>query len=70
MESVKIVFEETTISFNKPLRRLSMADAVKEYAGIDIFTRSIEDLRAHWTGEPAQGHRKTPDSSGIPRLLL
>jgi lysyl-tRNA synthetase class 2 len=42
----EITFEETTISFNKPLRRLSMADAVKEYAGIDIFTRSIEELRA------------------------
>ncbi|MGB8308628.1 MAG: lysine--tRNA ligase [Methanoregula sp.] len=41
----EIPFEGTTISFNKPLRRLSMADAVKEYAGIDIFNHSIQELR-------------------------
>jgi len=42
----EIEFEGATISFNKPLRRLSMADAVREYAGIDIFALSIEELRA------------------------
>ncbi len=42
----EIVFEGTTISFTKPLRRLSMADSVKEYAGIDIFAHSVDDLRA------------------------
>ena len=42
----EITFEGTTISFAKPLRRLSMADAVKEYAGIDIFALSTDELRA------------------------
>jgi lysyl-tRNA synthetase class 2 len=42
----EITFEGTSISFAKPLRRLSMADAVKEYAGIDIFALSVDELRA------------------------
>jgi len=42
----EITFEETTISFKKPLRRLTMEDAVKEYAGIDIFAHSVDELRA------------------------
>ena len=44
--SHEIKFEDITISFNKPLHRLSMADAVKEYAGIDIFAHSVDELRA------------------------
>jgi lysyl-tRNA synthetase class 2 len=44
--SHEIKFEDTTISFAKPLHRLSMADAVKEYAGVDIFAHSVEELRA------------------------
>ncbi|GAB6285754.1 MAG: lysine--tRNA ligase [Methanoregula sp.] len=41
----QIPFENTTISFEKPLKKLSMADAVKEYAGIDIFAHTVEELR-------------------------
>ncbi len=43
--SQEIKFEDTTISFKKPLHRLSMADAVREYAGIDIFAHTVEELR-------------------------
>jgi lysyl-tRNA synthetase, class II len=39
-------FEETEISFAKPLRKLTMEDAVKEYAAIDIFALSVDELRA------------------------
>ncbi|MFA5331017.1 MAG: lysine--tRNA ligase [Methanoregula sp.] len=45
-DTQEIKFEETTISFAKPLRKLTMEDAVKEYAGIEIFARSVEELRA------------------------
>jgi lysyl-tRNA synthetase class 2 len=40
-----IPFEDTTLNFEKPLRKLSMADAVKEYTGVDIFAHTVEELR-------------------------
>jgi lysyl-tRNA synthetase class 2 len=42
----RIPFGETEINFEKPWKKLSMADAVREYAGIDIFALSVEELRA------------------------
>ena len=41
-----LTFEETEISFAKPLRKLTMEDAVKEYAGIEIFKHTPDELRA------------------------
>ena len=41
----QISFEDTILNFEKPLKKLSMADAVKEYAGIDIFAHPVADLR-------------------------
>jgi len=41
----EIKFGENTISFKKPFRKLSMADAVKEYAGIDVFATDVAGLR-------------------------
>jgi lysyl-tRNA synthetase class 2 len=38
------MFADTKISFVEPWKRLSMADAVKEYAGIDIFAHSVDEL--------------------------
>jgi lysyl-tRNA synthetase class 2 len=38
-------FGEVTLSFTRPWRKLSMADAVKEMGGIDIFAHSVEELR-------------------------
>lgn len=43
--SLDIMFAGTKISFVAPWKKFSMADAVKEYAGIDIFAHSVEDLR-------------------------
>lgn len=43
--SLDIMFGETKISFVAPWKKLSMADAVKEYAGIDIFSKSTDELR-------------------------
>jgi len=40
-----IPFEDVRINFEKPWKKLSMEDAVKEYAGIEIFSHSVEDLR-------------------------
>jgi len=45
MGTDEITFQETTISFRRPWKSLSMADAVKEYAGVDIFAHSVEELR-------------------------
>jgi lysyl-tRNA synthetase class 2 len=42
----EIPYGETSLNFTKPWKKLSMADAVKEYAGIDIFAHSIEELRS------------------------
>ncbi|WAC04920.1 MAG: lysine--tRNA ligase [Methanoregula sp.] len=43
--SLDIMFGETKISFVAPWKKLSMSDAVKEYAGIDIFSKSTDELR-------------------------
>ena len=43
--SLDIMFADTKISFVEPWKKLSMADAVKAYAGIDIFAHSVEELR-------------------------
>jgi len=44
--SLDIMFGETKISFVAPWKKLSMADAVKEYAGIDILSKSTDELRS------------------------
>jgi lysyl-tRNA synthetase class 2 len=41
----EIPFGDTRLNFEKPWRRLSMSDAVKEYAGIDIYAHPVEQLR-------------------------
>jgi lysyl-tRNA synthetase, class II len=41
----EIPYGDITLNFKEPWKKLSMADAVKETAGIDIFTHSIEELR-------------------------
>nr|WP_320162076.1 lysine--tRNA ligase [uncultured Methanoregula sp.] len=42
---LEIPFGEITLNFNKPWKKISMADAVKEMGGIDIFAHSVEELR-------------------------
>lgn len=41
----EITFEDTILQFAKPWKKLTMADAVREYTGIDIFAHSVEELR-------------------------
>ncbi|MDD1700668.1 MAG: lysine--tRNA ligase [Methanoregula sp.] len=41
----EIPFENTILNFEKPWKKLSMTDAVKEYAGIDIYGHTVEQLR-------------------------
>ncbi|AKB22908.1 lysine--tRNA ligase [Methanosarcina sp. WH1] len=36
---------ENTINLRSPWRRISMEDALKEYAGLDVFAHSIEELK-------------------------
>ena len=45
-EMDEITFQGTTISFRRPWKSLPMADAVKEYAGIDIFAHPVDQLRS------------------------
>ncbi|TAJ44316.1 lysine--tRNA ligase [Methanofollis fontis] len=40
-----VTFEGTEISFERPWRRLSMEDAVREYAGISVMDTPVEELR-------------------------
>jgi lysyl-tRNA synthetase class 2 len=42
---LEIPFGEVTLNFNKPWKKLSMEDAVKEIGGIDIFAHPVEELR-------------------------
>jgi lysyl-tRNA synthetase class 2 len=41
----ELPFGEITLNFTKPWKKISMADAVKEIGGIDIFAHSVEELR-------------------------
>jgi len=41
----EIPFENTSLNFQRPWKKLSMTDAVKEYAGIDIFAQTVGQLR-------------------------
>ena len=41
----EIPYGETALNFTKPWKKLSMTDAVKEYAGIDIFAHTVAELR-------------------------
>ena len=41
----ELLFQDTALNFRRPWRRLSMEDAVREYAGIDINAHSVEELR-------------------------
>jgi len=41
----ELPFENITLKFEKPWKKLSMVDAVKEYAGIDIYAHTVEQLR-------------------------
>jgi lysyl-tRNA synthetase class 2 len=42
----QIPFDNTVLNFEKPWKKLSMADAVLEHTGIDIFAHNIDELRA------------------------
>ncbi len=41
----EIPFGETVLDFTKPWKKLPMADAVREIAGIDIFSHTVGELR-------------------------
>jgi lysyl-tRNA synthetase class 2 len=62
----EIPYGDITLDFTKPWKKLSMADAVKEYAGIDIFSHTIADLR-----DLAHKHKlDEPDKPGTHREFL
>ncbi len=43
--SYEVQMGEKTINLRSPWKRISMEDALKEYAGLDVFAHSIEDLK-------------------------
>jgi lysyl-tRNA synthetase class 2 len=52
----EIPYGDITLDFKAPWKKLSMSDAVKEFAGIDIFAHSVTELhslaRQHQLEEP------------------
>jgi len=62
----EIPYGEISLNFRPPWKKLSMADAVKEYAGIDIFAHGVADLR-----ELAKKHQlEEPDKPQSQREFL
>ena len=62
----EIPYGETKLNFTKPWKKLSMADAVKEYAGIDIFAHTVAELR-----ELARKNKlEEPEKPGTQREFL
>lgn len=53
------------INFKKPYRRLTMTDAIKEYAGIDITGKSEDELR----GICKEMNIETDPSMGVGKLI-
>ena len=53
------------ISFAKPYRRLSMYDAIREYAGFDVESKSEEELKAYCRSQ----HIKIDDTMGTGKLI-
>ena len=43
--SYEVKMGEKTINLRSPWKRISMEDALKEYAGLDVFSHSIEELK-------------------------
>ncbi|HPG32440.1 MAG: lysine--tRNA ligase [Lentimicrobiaceae bacterium] len=63
--SVKV--GERDIDFKKPFRRLTMTDAIKQYAGVDIAGKSEDELREickqlHIETDPSMGTGKLIDA--------
>ncbi len=44
--TTKITFGDKEIDFKRPFRRMTMTQAIKEYAGVDITGKSEDELRA------------------------
>ena len=44
--SAVINYEEYSVDLESPWQRMTMAEAVKKYAGIDYYTASLEELKA------------------------
>jgi len=44
--TTKITFGDKEIDFKRPFRRMTMSDAIKQYAGVDITGKSEDELRA------------------------
>jgi len=42
----EIPYGESYLNFTKPWKKITMADAVKEYGGIDVFAHSVDELRS------------------------
>ncbi|AKB82366.1 Lysyl-tRNA synthetase (class II) [Methanosarcina barkeri 3] len=43
--SYEVKMGENTLSLRTPWKRISMEDALKEYAGLDVFAHSLEELK-------------------------
>jgi lysyl-tRNA synthetase class 2 len=57
-ETDGITYQDTAISFKRPFKSLSMEDAVREYARIDVFAHSVEELRAIAQQRELEGYDK------------
>jgi len=44
--TTKVTFGDKEIDFKRPFRRMTMTDAIKQYAGVDITGKSEDELRA------------------------
>lgn len=62
--SPKIEYLGNRIDLTPPWRRLSMTDAINEYAGIDVLSISVADIEAYMT------KNKIEFSEGMPKGLL
>ncbi|MHA1368476.1 MAG: lysine--tRNA ligase [Promethearchaeota archaeon] len=55
-QSLKIEFDGKKIDLTRPWRRMTMADAVKEFAGIDVFEHTVNDIKALAKEKNLQGY--------------
>ncbi len=56
--STEIPFEETTLHFERPWKRMSMDEAVREYAGISVRDHAVDELREFARKHNVEGYEE------------
>ncbi|HRT12827.1 MAG TPA: lysine--tRNA ligase [Methanoculleus sp.] len=58
------------LDFSRPWRRISMEDAVREYAGVDVYAHSVDELRSFARDHGVEGYEAAATRGEFLALLF